>query len=101
MEDESLYINQKCASGWVKGRKLDLSVCQPTIATCHSFISTEQAAGTFTNYTETLPLGSECTVKIDASNYVGRVIFDDSDTLGVEVKGYKIGKPITVKAGEV
>lgn len=91
MEDQSLYINQKCASGWVKGRKLELSVCQANIATCHSFISTDQAVGTFTNFTETLPLDSSCIVKIDASNYVGRVIFDDSDTLGVDIKNYKIG----------
>ena len=44
-----------------------------------------------------------CTIKIDAKEYqnVARVIFDDSDTLGVLFPGYKMGQPITVQPGQV
>ena len=45
-------------------------------------------SGIYTNYTETLGSGEYCTIQVDASSYVGRVIFDDSNLLGVEYKNY-------------
>ena len=38
---------------------------------------------------------------MDATQGVGRVVFDDTTNLGVEVDGYTIGDVITVKEGEV
>ena len=41
-----------------------------------------------------------CTITVDATQGVARVIFDDSTTLGVQVENYKIGSVITVEPGQ-
>ena len=38
-------------------------------------------------------------IKIDATEYLARVIFDNVSFLGVEYKGAKIGEPITFEGG--
>ena len=40
-----------------------------------------------------------CAVKIDASQYLARVIFDNVSFLGIEYDGAKIGDPITFESG--
>ena len=40
-----------------------------------------------------------CAVKIDASQYLARVIFDNVSFLGIEHPGAKIGDPITFEKG--
>lgn len=45
LQDKWMYIDRPCASSWSRGVSLDLSSCKPTLTTCHSFVSNEQAAG--------------------------------------------------------
>ena len=40
-----------------------------------------------------------CAVKIDARDYLARVIFDNVSFLGIEYSGAKIGDPITFEEG--
>ena len=42
-----------------------------------------------------------CTVKVDATEAVARVIFDNDDDLGVLKADYVIGQPITVDKGNI
>ena len=42
-----------------------------------------------------------CTIKLNATEFTARVVFDDSDDLGVLYPGYKMGQPITVPTGKV
>ena len=72
----------------------------PTLTTCHSFVSSKDAAGQFYNYTETLGSAEYCIITIDASNFVARVIFNDAITLGVEVDDYEIGDVIDINKGK-
>ena len=41
-----------------------------------------------------------CAVKVDATDYVARVIFDNVSFLGIEYDGAKIGDPITFESGK-
>ena len=41
-----------------------------------------------------------CAVKIDASEYLARVIFDNVSFLGINYSGAKIGDPITFESGK-
>lgn len=41
-----------------------------------------------------------CAIKIDASEYLARVIFDNVSFLGVEYAGAKVGEPITFESGK-
>ena len=52
-----------------------------------------------TNFTATLARGQKCSVKIDATDWVGRVIFDNNALLGVDIPGYKIGDVYSVDRG--
>ena len=47
--------------------------------------------GVYINQTKTLSDNSMCTIKIDATNELGRVVFDDSSALGVLFPGYIMG----------
>ena len=42
-----------------------------------------------------------CTIKVNATEFTARVIFDDSNDLGVLYPGYKMGQPITVEEGTI
>ena len=42
----------------------------------------------------------KCTIVVDASNAVARVLFSDSDELGVLINEYKVGDVITIPEGE-
>ena len=41
-----------------------------------------------------------CAIKIDASDYLARVIFDNVSYLGINYDGAKIGDPITFEGGK-
>ena len=56
--------------------------------------------GEYFNVTKTLQANSKCTIKIDATEYLARVVFDNTDSLGVLFPGYIIGQPISVETGE-
>lgn len=51
------------------------------------------------NNTWSLASGGQCTVKIDATTGVARVIFDNTSYLGIEMEGAQIGDVITVESG--
>ena len=42
---------------------------------------------------------SMCTVTVDATTAVGRVVFDGTSYVGVDVEDYSIGYPIDVESG--
>lgn len=42
---------------------------------------------------------SYCTIKVDASLEVARLVFDSTSYLGVEEEDYQIGEVITVESG--
>ncbi len=96
LQDKWLYIDRPCSSGWSRGNQVGWESCTPTLTTCHSFVSSEQARDQFVNYTETLASGEYCEVNIDTTAFVGRVVFDDALTLGVELSEYRIGEMYTV-----
>ena len=94
------YIDNKCSSVWIRGKDMDLiRDCSPTVYTCPSFTSSSSAQGQYTNYTQILPIGTYCTVTVDASQALARVIFDDTTQLGTTMADYVIGTPLTVKSG--
>ena len=53
------------------------------------------------NVTKTLSDNEMCTIRVNATETLARVIFDDSDNLGVLYPGYKMGQPITVDQGKI
>lgn len=76
--------------------------CKPKKTTCHPFVSKEQAAGQFFNFTETLGANEYCQIDIDASAFVARVVMDDALTLGAVANGeyLKIGQVLDVENGK-
>ena len=101
LKDQWLYFNQGCDSSWKLGRDTDLNLCNATLSTCPSFISKSQLAGIQTNHSQTLAKGQKCEVKVDATAFVGRVVFDNQALLGVEIDGYRIGEAHTIDGGSV
>ena len=74
----------------MRAAEADLDYCETDTAPCPEFVSSKQydlnePLGKHKNRTWTLPSGTKCVVKIDATQYVGRVLFDDiQGQLGVE-----------------
>ena len=64
--------------------RLALDDCAPKKTSCHPFVSTEASAGNWFNYTETLGANEYCTIDIDATAFMGRVVVDDTLTVGLE-----------------
>ena len=94
------YIDYKCASKWVKGQKLALDECNPTNGTCQNFTSSAAAYGVWTNTTTTLATTEECTIQVDASAAVARVVFTEGTNLAIVGQDkYVQGDTITVAAG--
>ena len=71
------------------------------IGVCDAFVSTKEMYGQYNNGTKSLPAAGKCTVNVDASAALARVIFEDSASLGVLFNGYQIGQPITIPEGEI
>lgn len=94
------YINRDCQSGWKSGNSYELDLCNPISTTCHeTFVSTPDKYGSYQNTTWTLPQGSYCDIVIDASQGVGRVIFDETSFLGMDGTDKKLGDVITFESG--
>lgn len=101
VQDEWNYINFPCASGWVRGKDLRLDDdCKAKTVTCLDFTSGPDKVQQYFNRTWTLPEMSYCTVHIVATEEVARVVFDNTNFLGVEVKDYVTGDLINVPDGE-
>ena len=103
MQDAWIYINRRCeGDGWILGSKLDLEThCESDEADPIDFEFTPDVYGDWNNSTKRLEENTYCDITMDATQGVGRVVFDDTTNLGVEVDGYTIGDVITVKEGEV
>ena len=73
--------------------------CEAEVIGCPGFESTQDKAGKYFNQTWALAQGTMCAVKINANEYLARVIFDNVSFLGIEYSGAKIGDPITFESG--
>ena len=99
LKDAWNYINRPCLDDWKGGKSYALDFCEPETITCPTYKSTPEEYGVYTNTTWSLAAGGMCSVKIDASEGVARVIFDETSFLGIESE-YKIGDVITFDSGE-
>jgi len=101
LEDSWNYVARPCADGWKRGRSYSYEYCEPNEALCPEFKSSTEKFQLNTTSEQTLKKGEFCTVKIDATEALARVVFeDDSDSLGIEFDGAKIGQPITFESGQ-
>ena len=103
LQDQWNYINQWCSTKWINGWMIDIDsdcAADEAVGACQDFTSEEAYYGTYFNSTRFLKAGQKCTISIDASAAVARVIFDDVTNLGVLFNGYEIGKAITIPQGE-
>ena len=98
------YMNAFCPSTWIQGWMIDIDAdCEATeaIGVCDPFVSSKDKYGEYSNVTKSLPPAAKCSVNIDASAALARVVFDDTQNLGVLFNGYVIGQPITIPEGEI
>ena len=97
------YITRDCTGGWVRGNSYDLDYCSPDEISCPSYTSNPAKYQVYENKTWSLSQGGKCTVRIDASQGVARVIFENSRYLGIEMEGAKpdVGDVITIGEGDV
>ena len=100
LEDAWNYLNRDCLDGWQKGTSYELDYCEPDEIDCPGpFISSPEKYARYENNTWSLPSGAKCTVKLDATNGIARVIFDNTSFLGIEDDKAQIGDVITVETG--
>ena len=98
LKDAWNYINRDCLSKWQKGDTLKLSDCDPETVSCPSFESSKDQYQKYKNTTWSISPGSQCKVKIDATDGVARVIFSDTIYLGIEYKA-RVDDVITIESG--
>ena len=91
LADQWNYIDRECPEeGWSRAYEKSLDYCEIEDTQCPEFVSSLQydlnePLGKERNITWSLPPGSQCNVSIDATEYVGRVLFDDvQGYLGIE-----------------
>ena len=98
------YIQRDCPDdGWAKGSTYVLDFCEPEDIACPEFVTDPEKYQTYSNNTWSLAQGGKCTVKINATNGVARVVFDYGVTnsqLGLAFPGYKTGDVISFDSGE-
>ena len=97
------YIARPCESGWKKGSSYVLNFCEPEDISCPEFETDPDKYGTYLNNTWSLAQGGKCTVKIDATKGVARVVFDDdvsNSQLGLDFPPYKTGDVISFDSGK-
>ena len=85
LKDAWNYIKRECATDWRRGKDLSLAACNPTEVTCPDFESSYEKYQRYQNDTWSLPAGSTCVVRVDASLGVARVIFSNTAYLGIEL----------------
>ena len=99
LQDEWNYISRSCQSEWQRGKSYGLEFCQPEDIECPSFTSSTEWFQRYKNQTWAMAEGSKCTVKIDATKAIARVIFSSSSYLGIEYDA-QIDEVITIPDGE-
>ena len=100
LKDAWNYIKRECMTGWKRGKNLSLAACNPEEVTCPEFESSPEKYQRYYNDTWSLAAGSKCVVRVDASNGVARVIFDNTLYLGIELDA-QIEEVITIRKGTV
>lgn len=95
------YIQRDCVDGWQRGNSYELDYCQPNVISCPEFTSTPDKYQIYQNDSWSLAQGGMCTIKIDATEGVGRVIFKNTSVLGIEWDGAEIGDVISIAEGEI
>ena len=98
LKDAWNYINRDCLSKWQSGDELKLSDCEPDEVSCPEFVSSPEKYQKYKNTTWSMAPASKCTVNIDATDGVARVIFSDTIYLGIEYKA-KVDDVITIESG--
>ena len=90
LADEWNYIDRSCDGGWKRASTYSLASCESEVAPCPEFYSTKQydlnePLGRAKNLTWVLPAGAQCNIFIDATEYIGRVLFDGvQGNLGID-----------------
>ena len=99
--------NAWCPDTWIDGFNLDLQEhCNATKAagSCHQFVASNKNANKNETFTSELQMGQYCTITVDASGFVARMIVDPDGgqpNLGIIYNGYKAGEWIVVEQGSV
>ena len=99
LKDAWNYLSRTCSDGWKRGRNIKLDDCEPTDTNCPSYTSSFDKAQSYENQTWSLAMGGKCTVEIDATDFIARVIFSNTNQLGIERPNTNIDDVITIKGG--
>ena len=97
LKDAWNYISRSCSSGWKRGSSYDLDFCEPDVTNCPSYVSDPVKYQNYENQSWSLAIGGKCTISIDATNGVARVIFANQPSLGIETPGITLGDVFTVE----
>ena len=86
LKDAWNYLNKPCeGDGWKRGTSYELKdECEPDDISCPEFVSDPEKYQKYFNNTWSLASGGWCSVKIDATAGVARIIFDNTSFLGIE-----------------
>ena len=98
LQNQWNYITRDCTDGWVRGNSYELDYCQPLQIECPEFTSNADKFQQYTNKTWSLGQGASCIVRVNATDAVARVIFENSNYLGIEMDGKspEVGDVITI-----
>ena len=99
LKDAWNYISRTCSDGWKRGREVLLDDCEPDNTNCPSYTSSQEKYQNYENQTWSLAMGAKCTITIDATEGVARVIFSNTNQLGIERQNTNIGDVITIMSG--
>ena len=72
--------------------------CEPEEVKCPTFESSEEQYQKYRNTTWSIAAGSKCTVEVDATKGIARVIFSSTAYLGIEYDA-SIDEVITIESG--
>jgi len=98
LKDAWNYIRRDCLSTWKRGNELTMDACQPEVVSCPGFVSSPEKYQKYENQTWSIAAGSKCTVSVDATAGIARVIFSSSLYLGINFDA-KIDEVITIDSG--
>ena len=80
LQDQWNYKNNFCTSGWMPGWILDIdgdcNARDGGVGACKPFTSSLDQVGYNDTRTITLPAGNKCTIQVDATEFVARVLFE-------------------------
>lgn len=102
--DQWNYVNQWCASKWIPGWMVDVDKdCEAMQIkqVCPNFVSGTEYYGKNVTYKQNLvlPEGAMCTMSIDATKAVARVLITEATSIGVLWNQYDPKKWITIPEG--